>query len=125
MQTLLGNSIEIDLHRALDEAGKLQPVTASQAAKGLAFDFMTRRLEQLLVDSQIAVEVARAILNERSNNPVLAQQSAVALQVPLLLPKTCSLIMVRACASVRADKLLLIILKVLMLTEVRCAATMQ
>ena len=80
MQILLGNGIDLDLGQAIEEASRLQPISVSEEAKTAVHDFMTRRLEQLLVDSGIAIEVARAILSERANNPLLAKQSAVELQ---------------------------------------------
>lgn len=79
-QILLGNDISLDLSQAISEAGSLQPVNVSEDTKTAVHDFMTRRMEQLLVDSGIAVEVARAILSERANNPLLAKQSAAELQ---------------------------------------------
>jgi glycyl-tRNA synthetase len=80
MQTLLENGRGLDVRAAIAAASDLQPITVTAEAKSLAFDFLARRLEQLLVDSGISVEVARAVLNQRSNDPLLAQQTAKDLQ---------------------------------------------
>ena len=80
VQTLLGNNTDLDLRQAIKEAGNLQPIDVSEQARASVWDFVNRRLEQRLVDNDIAVEVARAILNERGNYPVLAKQSALELQ---------------------------------------------
>lgn len=76
----------MDIRRAIAEAADLQPISVSPEAQTAAFDFMARRLEQLLVDSAISVEVARAVLNERSNDPLLAQKTAQELQARLSRP---------------------------------------
>jgi len=76
----------MDIRRAIAEAADLQPISVSPEAQTAAFDFMARRLEQLLVDSAISVEVARAVLNERSNDPLLAQKTALELQALLPSP---------------------------------------
>ena len=76
----MGKDINLDLRQAINEASSLQPVSVSEDVKSAVHDFMTRRLEQLFVDSGIAVEVARSILGERANDPLLARRSAVELQ---------------------------------------------
>ena len=81
LQTLLGNGARLDLRQAITATAELQPVPVSQGSRDAVFEFVTRRLEQLLVDSGIAVEVARAILAERSEDPLLARTSAQDLQV--------------------------------------------
>ena len=48
-------------------------------------DFVTRRLEQLLVDGGCAVEAVKAVLSERGGCPAIAAQSARELQVTCLL----------------------------------------
>ena len=69
------------MRRAIAAAADLQPINVTPEAQTAAFDFLLRRLEQLLVDSGISVEVARAVLNQRSGNPLLAHQTAKQLQV--------------------------------------------
>ena len=81
LQTLLGNGTRLDLRQAVNAAAELQPLPVSQSSRDTVFEFVTRRLEQLLVDSGIAVEAARAILAERPGDPLLAQTSAQDLQV--------------------------------------------
>ena len=83
LQTLLSSGTRLDLRQAVTAAAELQPVPVSQRSRDAVFEFVTRRLEQLLVDSGIAVEVARAILAERPGDPLLAQTSAQDLQVSL------------------------------------------
>jgi glycyl-tRNA synthetase len=61
-------------------------MSVSPEVQTAAFNFMARRLEQLLVDSGISVEVARAVLNQRSNDPLLAQKTAKELQARLSRP---------------------------------------
>ena len=81
LQTLLHSKLQINLREAICESAKMQPITISCQANKAICDFITRRLEQLLVETGIRVEVARAIMNERSHNPVLASISANDLQV--------------------------------------------
>lgn len=40
------------------------------------WDFVVRRLEQLLVDEGLRVEAVRAVLSQRGNDPALAAASA-------------------------------------------------
>lgn len=48
-------------------------------------EFVVRRLEQILVDSNVSVEAVRAALAERSSNPCLAASTARDLQVDTTL----------------------------------------
>jgi len=83
LQTLLDNDRGLDVQRAIAAAADLQPISVTAEARTAAFDFLARRLEQLLVDGGISVEVARAVLNERSNDPLLAHRTAEDLQAML------------------------------------------
>ena len=51
-----------------------------EALEGV-LEFVTRRLEQLLVDEGCGIEVIKAVLSERGANPTIAAQSARELQV--------------------------------------------
>lgn len=48
----------------------------TQQVQQAAWDFVVRRLEQLLVDEGLRVEAVRAVLSQRGNNPALAAASA-------------------------------------------------
>lgn len=80
-QTLLHSGTRLDLREAIAAAAELQPIPATEESQSSVFEFVTRRLEQLLVDGGVMVEVARAVLGERPQDPVLAQASAKELQV--------------------------------------------
>ena len=84
LQTLLAAGTRMDLRKAIDTVAAVQPIAVSEECKTAVFDFVTKRLEQLMIDRGINVQVARAILNERSRDLVLALTSAQALQVCLV-----------------------------------------
>lgn len=81
LQTLLHSGTRLDMRKAIGLAADLQPLSISEECRVNIFEFIVRRLEQLLVDSGIPVEATRAILSERSHDPVLAHASAKELQV--------------------------------------------
>jgi len=73
---LIKSHVPFDLRRAIDIAGQVQPVEVSDEAKKELFEFITKRLEQILVDDGIPVEAVRASIAERGNNPALAAKTA-------------------------------------------------
>lgn len=81
MQTLRHSNMQLDLKEAISRCARLQPIHISKQTQNDVFNFLTKRLEQLLVDTGIMIEVARAVLSERAYNPVLASTSANELQV--------------------------------------------
>lgn len=83
-QTLVANEVGIDLPKVVEAAAAVQPATvdAGSAVQTQVLSFLTRRLEQLLVDRGCGGEAVRAILAERVGNPALAAQSSSDLQVP-------------------------------------------
>ena len=80
-QALTGNDISLDLGEAAAQAARLQPIAVSGEALEGVLEFVTRRLEQLLVDEGCGIEVVKAVLSERGANPTIAAQSARELQV--------------------------------------------
>lgn len=80
-QALTGNDINLDLGEAAAQAAQLQPIAVSGEALEGVLEFVTRRLEQLLVDEGCGIEVIKAVLSERGANPTIAAQSARELQV--------------------------------------------
>ncbi len=81
----MSNGVRLDLNAALAAAAAAQPIPADAAVVAAVLDFVTRRLEQLLVDSGCGAEVVRAVLSERGADPHAAAQSARDLQVRLRL----------------------------------------
>lgn len=65
----------------MSTAAALQPVKVEAAAADEVVTFVTRRLEQLLVDRGTPVELVRSVLKERGYDPALAAQSVKELAV--------------------------------------------
>ena len=70
----------MDLRAALAAAAVAQPIPADETVVAGVLEFVTRRLEQLLVDGGCGAEVVRAVLSERGADPYAAAQSARDLQ---------------------------------------------
>ncbi|KAK1274219.1 hypothetical protein QJS04_geneDACA012516 [Acorus gramineus] len=90
VQVLVENDINLNLEHALRLAADVQPIGLDANIINDAHQFVTRRLEQLLVDKGINSEIVRSVLVERANWPSLAAQSAIkmeALSKGELLPK--------------------------------------
>ncbi|RWR78792.1 glycine--tRNA ligase, chloroplastic/mitochondrial 2 isoform X1 [Cinnamomum micranthum f. kanehirae] len=90
VQVLVENDKNLDLRNALQLAAEVQPIRVDTDVINEVHQFVTRRLEQLLVDKGISSEIVHSILAERANWPCLAAQSAVkmdALSKDKLLPK--------------------------------------
>ncbi|KAK1324482.1 hypothetical protein QJS10_CPA01g02805 [Acorus calamus] len=90
VQVLVENGINLNLEHALRLAADVQPIGLDANIINDAHQFVTRRLEQLLVDKGINSEIVRSVLVERANWPSLAAQSAIkmeALSKGELLPK--------------------------------------
>ncbi|CAK9149389.1 unnamed protein product [Ilex paraguariensis] len=76
VQVLVENNRNLDLRHALGLAAAVQPIKIDAKTIGDVHQFVTRRLEQFLVDKGINPEVVRSILMERANWPCLATKSA-------------------------------------------------
>ncbi|KAK6918661.1 Glycine-tRNA ligase, beta subunit [Dillenia turbinata] len=90
VQILVENNRNLDLRCALKLSADTQPITVDPSILNDVHQFVTRRLEQYLVDEGINPEVVRAILKERANWPCLAAKSAYKMDTSLkgeLLPK--------------------------------------
>ncbi|XP_057981436.1 glycine--tRNA ligase, chloroplastic/mitochondrial 2 isoform X2 [Malania oleifera] len=90
VQLLVEKATNLNLRRALDLAADVQPVEVDDGIIEDVHQFVTRRLEQFLVDRGISPEVVRSILMERADWPSLATKSAYkmeALSRGDLLPK--------------------------------------
>ncbi|KAG9452154.1 hypothetical protein H6P81_005058 [Aristolochia fimbriata] len=77
VQVLVENNKNLDLKSALRLAAGVQPITVNDDVLDDVHQFVTRRLEQLLVDKDISPEIVRSVLSERANWPCLAAQSAL------------------------------------------------
>jgi len=77
VQILVENKKNLDLRKALMVAAKVQPIDVTTSDIEAVHQFVTRRLEQLLVDSGMRSEIVRSILLERANWPCIAAQSAM------------------------------------------------
>ncbi|KAL9235540.1 hypothetical protein vseg_010291 [Gypsophila vaccaria] len=90
VQLLVDNDKNLDLRWALELAAKTQPIAVDCNVLDDAHQFVTRRLEQYLVDKGLNPEVVRSVLLERGNWPCLAAKSAVKMEALFkdeLLPK--------------------------------------
>jgi glycyl-tRNA synthetase beta subunit len=85
MQTLVTNGVRLDLPAAVAAAAAEQPVKVTTEVQNQVVTFVTRRLEQLLVDGGCGPEPVKAALAERGFDPALAAQTARDLQVRSLL----------------------------------------
>ncbi|KAE8773963.1 Glycyl-tRNA synthetase 2, chloroplastic/mitochondrial [Hordeum vulgare] len=76
VQILVENKKNFDLTKALTLVAELQPIRIDSDIINEVVQFVTRRLEQLLVDEGINCEIVRLVLMERANCPYLASQTA-------------------------------------------------
>lgn len=84
------NNRDLDLRHALGVAAAVHSIDIDAQIIDEVLQFVTRRLEQFLVDKGISPEVVRAVLAERANCPSLAAKSAHKMEALLrgeLLPK--------------------------------------
>ncbi|KAI4372677.1 hypothetical protein MLD38_010878 [Melastoma candidum] len=81
VQVLVEKNNNLNLQHALEIAAEFQPVKVEQQMISEVHQFVTRRLEQFLVDKEVGPEIVRAVLLERSNVPSLAAKSAVEMEV--------------------------------------------
>ncbi|MCL7046918.1 hypothetical protein MKW94_006110 [Papaver nudicaule] len=77
VQILVENDKNLDLKNALRLAAEVQPIPVDGSTLDEVYQFVTRRLEQFLVDKGISPEVVRSVLLERANWPCLATKSAI------------------------------------------------
>ncbi|KAE8038567.1 hypothetical protein FH972_011065 [Carpinus fangiana] len=76
VQVLVEKDKNMDLRQALQLAADAQPIRVDASTIDDVYQFVTRRLEQFLVDKGISSEVVRSVLVERANLPCLAAKSA-------------------------------------------------
>lgn len=90
VQILIERDKNLDLELALRLAADVQPITVDARTLNDVHQFVTRRLEQFLVDKGISPEIVRSVLSERANLPCLATKTAYkmeALSKGQLFPK--------------------------------------
>uniref|UniRef100_A0A0E0HJK6 glycine--tRNA ligase n=1 Tax=Oryza nivara TaxID=4536 RepID=A0A0E0HJK6_ORYNI len=80
VQILVENKKNFDLTKALTLVAEEQPITIDSGVIDEVVQFVTRRLEQLLVDEGINCEIVRSVLIERANCPYLASQTAIEME---------------------------------------------
>ncbi|KAF6152973.1 hypothetical protein GIB67_021578, partial [Kingdonia uniflora] len=80
VQVLVENDKNLNLRNALKLAAEVQPIQVEAVIIDDVHQFITRRLEQFLIDKGISPEVVRSILSERANLPCLATKSAIKLR---------------------------------------------
>ncbi|KEH17856.1 glycyl-tRNA synthetase alpha chain/beta chain [Medicago truncatula] len=76
VQLLVENNKNLDFKEALELAADVQPIKVNPQVIDEVLQFVTRRLEQFLVDKGVSAEIVRSILAERANFPGLAAKSA-------------------------------------------------
>jgi glycyl-tRNA synthetase len=79
VQALVSTGVRCDLRAALREAAALQPVACNETVVNECAEYITRRLEQYLVDDGCGVEAVRSALAERGGDPAWAAATARAL----------------------------------------------
>ncbi|GIL46417.1 hypothetical protein Vafri_3416 [Volvox africanus] len=72
LQTLVTNKVSLSLRSAIAATAQLQPISVSDSVKSDVLSYLNGRLEQLLSDGGAPVEVVRAVLAERADDPALA-----------------------------------------------------
>ncbi|KAK9102892.1 hypothetical protein Sjap_020146 [Stephania japonica] len=90
VQVLVEREKNLDLKKALALAAEVQPIEVNSSTSNDVQQFITRRLEQYLVDKGISSEIVNSSLLERANFPCLAAKTAVRMEALLrgeLLPK--------------------------------------
>ncbi|KAG6677369.1 hypothetical protein I3842_14G022700 [Carya illinoinensis] len=90
VQVLVEKDKNLDLKQALELAADVQPIEVDASTVDDVHQFVTRRLEQFLVDKGISPEVVRSVLAERANLHCLAAKSAYQMEALLrsdLFPK--------------------------------------
>ncbi|CAL9138371.1 unnamed protein product [Musa acuminata var. zebrina] len=80
VQILVENNKNLYLEDALRLVADIQPIEIDGSVITDVLKFVTRRLEQLLVDKGISPEIVRSVLSERANWPCLAAQSAIEME---------------------------------------------
>ncbi|KAK7286979.1 hypothetical protein RJT34_22367 [Clitoria ternatea] len=76
VQLLVEKNKNLDFRKALELAADVQPIKVDPHLIDDVCQFVTRRLEQFLVDKGVNAEFVRSILAERANFPCLAAKSA-------------------------------------------------
>ncbi|XP_027907837.1 glycine--tRNA ligase, chloroplastic/mitochondrial 2 isoform X3 [Vigna unguiculata] len=76
VQLLVEKNKNLDFKKALELAAEVQPIKVDPHVIDDVLQFVTRRLEQFLVDKGVNAEFVRSILVERANFPCLAAKSA-------------------------------------------------
>ncbi|WJX91608.1 Glycine--tRNA ligase, chloroplastic/mitochondrial 2 [Trifolium repens] len=76
VQLLVEKNKNLDFKEALELAADVQPIKVNPQIIDEVRQFVTRRLEQFLVDKGVSAEIVRSILAERANFPCLAAKSA-------------------------------------------------
>lgn len=80
VQILVENKKNFDLTKALTLVAEVQSIRIDSDVINEVVQFVTRRLEQLLVDEGINCEIVRSVLMERANCPYLASQTAAQME---------------------------------------------
>jgi glycyl-tRNA synthetase len=76
VNNLLATQTDLDLRAAVDAAAALQPVTVTPEAQAETLDFITRRLQGVLLDEGYRHDVVDAVLAVRGHNPSAARRAA-------------------------------------------------
>ncbi|KAI5423308.1 glycine--tRNA ligase, chloroplastic/mitochondrial 2 isoform X1 [Lathyrus oleraceus] len=76
VQLLVEKNKNLDFKEALELAADVQPIKVNPQVIDDVRQFVTRRLEQFLVDKGVSAEIVRSVLAERANFPCLAAKSA-------------------------------------------------
>ncbi|XP_010544354.1 PREDICTED: glycine--tRNA ligase, chloroplastic/mitochondrial 2 [Tarenaya hassleriana] len=76
VQILVEKDKNLNFKHAVELAASVQPINVEAGILEDVYQFVSRRLEQLLVDKGVSPEVVRSVLAERGNWPCLAARTA-------------------------------------------------
>ena len=79
VQSLIAWDLDFDLRQGLEIAAKNIPVPVSSEHLTACFEFITGRLQNMLIEKNYRYDIVAAILAEQSNNPAAASRAVVSL----------------------------------------------
>ncbi len=80
VQPLIEHGISFDLHEAVKQAVKLQPIAVEDETQNQVLEFIAGRLNVVLKDAGYKYDVVDAVLSEQSANPFASSEAVKQLQ---------------------------------------------
>ncbi len=79
VQSLIAWDLDFDLRQGLEIAAKNMPLPVSNEHLTACFEFITGRLQNMLIEKNYRYDIVAAVLAEQSNNPAAAARAVVSL----------------------------------------------